>query len=189
LIGGYDKKVLKAIKEKKELKKEKEIDDDFIDFDSDFDEFEVNFNYLEDEKLSAVEFMKSGVIDTEDIHDFQEYLDEFIYAIDASKDNLRAKAIKVLESISRILNNTYIFRNLAYGLEVFMLDFKKYELDKLNDMEYELFKTIIESIMLDFKKWVDEVLIKQSAVDIHYLDSSILSNVAQLDIMLKNKFS
>jgi len=182
-----NKRVLKAIKEKKEIEKQKNFDEEFIDFDSDFDEFEVNFEYLEDEKLSAIEFMKIGVIDTEDIHDFQEYLDEFLYAIESSKDELKQKAVKVLESVSRVLNNTYIFRNLAYGIEVFMADFKNYKLDDLDDIEYELFKSIIECIVLDFKKWVDEVLIEQTALDVHYLDSSILSNVAQLDIMLKNK--
>jgi len=46
---------------------------------------------------------------------------------------------------------------------------------------------LFDSIVDDLSKFVKEVLVDQSALDIHYLDASLFANISQIDMMLKGK--
>ena len=47
-----------------------------------------------------------------------------------------------------------------------------------------MYRMLVGTIMDDLRKWVDEVVKKQEAQDIHYLDASLLANISQIEIMI-----
>jgi len=162
------------------------FDDDFFDFDS--EEVDSNINVMHSscssETVSAKEFMEEGIIDYEDIEDLNENLEEF-HLEGVTPDEFNRNIEKLLSSFIRVLNSSYVFENLAYGLGAFLQTQKNISIEDLDENNQKLYKMLIETMVEDLKKWVNDVLIEQTAVDIHYLDASLLASVAQIEILLK----
>ena len=54
----------------------------------------------------------------------------------------------------------------------------------LNEEKSELLSVMLEALVHDITKWSDEIFIKQSSTDIHFLDPSIISSTNQILISL-----
>jgi len=160
--------------------------DDFFDFDS--EEVDDNINIMHNsctiETVSAKEFMAEGIIDSEDIDDLKENLEEF-HLENVSAEEFNKNIEKLLTSFIRVLNSSYVFENLAYGLGAFLQTQKTISVDELSENNQKMYSMLIEAMVEDLKKWVNDVLIEQTAIDIHYLDASLLASVAQIEILLK----
>lgn len=163
------------------------FDDDFFDFDSEDVDSAINkMHYDEKEKISAVEFMQEDLIDDHmiaDLDDAIEHYDDYTSHIDNFDDEYLSLVSKCLEEFITILNVSYEFRDLAYALESLVSLIVNYKVgDKSKD---ELLKALLDTVIDDLENWKKEVVDEQSAVDIHYLDASLLSNVSQIEIMLR----
>jgi len=78
------------------------------------------------------------------------------------------------------------FKKLSYSLEVLKLKLLSFDYDKLPKVQKILLKRILDSILDDLNNWVYKVLVEKSAIDIHYLDDSLLANIAQIDLILES---
>ncbi len=166
-----------------------EFFDDFFEIDG--EEVDENINsmhYSDERKISAKEFMKKGIIDDEFLLEIKEtffYLDELLYQFeDIDIDETFIEKLVSLGSFIKIFEFSVEFRDIGYGLESLKEELILLDINSLNKTQKEILKNFIVTIIEDLKKWVDEVIINQTAQDIHYLDASLLANIAQLDIML-----
>ena len=174
-------------KENKELANN---EDDFFDFDSEEIEESINnMHYNDDEKINAAEFMQKYGIDEDVVLDIQTYLNEYndiiLFHLNLDEEYLN-KVIKILQKFIYLLKISVEFKDLAKGLEKLEELLLQVDLDNLSDDYKKLLKTMIESVFNDIKKWVDEILINQTAQDIHYLDASLLANITQIEMILRD---
>ena len=185
-----DKYYLVGDFEKENSSFEDDENDDFFDFDSEeIDESINSMHYNNDEKISAVEFMQEYGIDEDVILDMQTYLREYdnmiLFHLDLDEEYLN-KVLKILQKFIYLLEISVEFKDLAKGLEKLEELLLQVDLDNLSDDYKKLLKAMIEAIFSDIEKWVDEVIINQTAQDIHYLDASLLANITQIEMILRD---
>ena len=173
-----------------EENEEEFFEDDFFDFDSEEVDSSINnMHYTDERKTTASEFMQEGSIEEESILELKEELDEIEDMIDAhlEKELTYDFLEKIIPShVILLFNMSVEFKDIGYALETLNEKLSLIDLDSLNSSQKEILKAILITIMEDIKKWKNEVLINQTAQDIHYLDASLLANIAQIDIMLNS---
>jgi len=79
------------------------------------------------------------------------------------------------------------FRDIAYALRglCVTLDELINDFDTLGHSK-QMIKIVLDSIIDDLVNWTNEVLVHKSAVDVHYIDASLLANIAQLGLSVKS---
>jgi len=164
-------------------------EDEFLDFDGEdeffeFDSEEVDENindmhFVEHQKISASNFMQEEFIDEELVDDIKEIIEE-IYNLNEDDDYL-TQYMDVILLFIRFFNSSVEFKDLSYGLEKLINLLKhNYDFIKKNEVMIGICKSILE----DLVKFTETVIIEQNAIDIHYLDASLLANVTQLELIL-----
>ncbi|MEA3354058.1 MAG: response regulator [Campylobacterota bacterium] len=186
-----------------------DFDDDseeFMDFDDDSDEF-MDFDSEEDKngiehskelmdafndshkKVSASEFLEEyseDAFDTEDLLDLEEELDSLIaYLLFESKiEEKLDDIVYLLEKYNRFLYRFTEFEELSkvlYGLVELLkaADFSKVQ-------RKEMVSKFIVAIIDDLVNWKEHVFVLQDAVDVYYINASILNSFVQLKDLLEN---
>jgi hypothetical protein len=169
-------------------KEDEDEEDDFFEFDSEEVDDSINDMHY-DTRISAKEFMSTQDIDEdilEDIKDALEEMESFIIRYENMEiDN------KFIEEVVDMLGKFVIFefipefKHLGLSLEGLRGILIDLDIDSLDSAKKELLKNYIISIFEDLEKWYDEVVIKQTAQDIHYLDAALLANITQMDLIIK----
>ena len=167
----------------------KDLEDDFFDFDSlDVDEAIECMHYKDEEKISAKEFMAEDMIEQSLNEDLEEICEMFD-SISARKEMVDYEYIDILvdslNSFIHIFNITHEFKDIAYALES-LREFLKFDIGAKREEELKILKSLLDSVIEDLENWKREVLDEERAIDIHYLDASLLANVSQIEIMLSN---
>ena len=155
-------------------------EDEFFEFDSEEVDSNINnMHYMEDKKFSAYDFMQEEFLDEELVEDVKDITEE-IYNLYKDTDYL-VQYINIISLFIKFFNSNLEFKELAYGLKKLhdLLE-DDYEFIEKNEIIIE----ICNSILDDLVKFTETVIIDQSAIDIHYLDASLLANIAQLELML-----
>ena len=136
---------------------------------------------------SAEDFIAHFPGDVDSLNDKLEPIEETLeLAIhqklsDPSKESVEELS-KAFIKYSEHLASTFKFNNLANALENFGLSIAKVEdLSLLKEM-----KSLLFGIADSLHKWRQEVLVKKTAEDIHFLDNSIISDCMQTESMLSN---
>ena len=185
-IEEYNQFFMNAYVPKEESKFEEE--DDFFDFDSDCVDEEMNKMHFEDrDKISAEEFMKDEVVDEHDIADVSDILEEFENEsshLETITDEYMEEFKKAISKFVAVFNSSYEFRNMAYSLEKLTSDLLFVDFENLEEEQKTIFKLLLDSIIEDLEKFHLNVLVEQTAIDIHYLDASLLANISQIEIIL-----
>jgi hypothetical protein len=174
---------------KNSMEEIEKFEDDFFDFDSEeVDENINNMHYSDDKKISAVEFMKEDLLDSDfvaEIVETLENLDDLLYQFDGIEINDEfIKRLISFDSFIKVFNFSIEFKDIGYALETLKEKLILLDLSSLNQDQKMILKTFISTIIDDLKNWVEMVVINKTAQDIHYLDASLLANIAQMDIMM-----
>jgi len=179
---------------------EYEDGDDFFDFGDD-DEFAdgtndlilgqmENFNETHT-KISAKEFLKEYTEMEithllEEIETSQIGIDEIIYTL--YEDNLEEKKEEIAGEIlifATFLNNFEDFRELSTTLSLLERHFESVSYDEVESKTKEHICNFIKAIFNDLIKWKDNVFIERSAVDVYYINASMLNSCIQLEALIK----
>ena len=167
--------------------------DEFFDFDSEDIDVAINeMHYKDEHKTNALSFMSENSFDDEMVADLFDTIKEYDVDIEDRSvfDTRYIKSIsKVYEKFARVFEVSYEFNDIAYSLRVLIGKLDSIDINSLSDEQKELYKTFLMSIVDDLKKWAKEVIVDQSAQDIHYLDASLLANIAQIDMMVPSESS
>lgn len=159
-----------------------EFTNDFFEIDTeDIDTNIEQMHYEEHKKISAKEFMQEGSIEEGIIHELEELLDEYYHiSFDELNEAYLEKFKSIIEEFIKVFNYSFEFKDLAYGLQNLLN-----VLNNINIKENkELIRLLLDSIMEDLNKFYQSVFVKQDAIDIHYLDASLLANISQIEIIL-----
>lgn len=178
-----------------------EDDDIFIDFDNGDDEYAFNHTHKESLehynsthlKLSAQEFLS----DVENVQYYIEDSAEIENDLFKISNNLDADSIEQYSMIiseclgkySNILIGFVEFYELSLALRALSTIIK--EADFGDRMSYKYKTNIslyVQAIFEDIVNWREHVFILQDAVDVYYLNASVLSSCIQLEDMIKKSY-
>ena len=169
-------------------------DDDFLDFDEEDDDIEHSQELMDayndsHKKVSAKEFLEeySDVgINTEELEDLEDELDKIVANI-LFEDNLEEELPDIIYMLEKYNRFLYIFgefeelSKVIYGL-----------VDLLNSIDFSTLSQIsmiskfIVAIIQDLVDWKEHVFILEDAIDVYYINASILNSYVQLkDIINK----
>jgi DNA-binding response OmpR family regulator len=168
-------------------------DDDFIDFDEEEDTIDHSKELMDayndsHKKVTAKEFLSfynEQGIDSEELVELEESLDTLISHIlfdDNLKDNL-PEVIDILEKYNSFL---YMFSEFE---ELNKVIYALVEL--LNNIDFDTLKRtkmtskFIVAIIEDLFDWKEHVFVVKDAVDVYYINASILNSYVQLKDIIK----
>ncbi len=164
--------------------------DDFFFLEDMGVEDSINGMHYEDaQKISAEKYFETYPLDNSDLQDISinkdilvEILDDYL---EYSEEYLQ-KFISTLRKLETSLQLTFSnkdFRDMGMGIEKLISLLENLDETNIAGNE-EILYNILVTFMEDLIKWLDSIFILQDAVDIHYLDASLLANVEQLQIIL-----
>jgi len=141
-------------------------------------------HYLDNEKISAIEFMKTNPIENDVLFDIKETINRFEVLVYTSKG--KDLVLKIIEFLDDFVIFEYVpeFRDIGYNLESLKSKLILLNVEYLDEAQIQILEKFIVAIFEDLDKWFNEILIYQTAQDIHYLDASLLASVSQLDLII-----
>jgi len=108
-------------------------------------------------------------------------IDMLSYAADYTED-INTALINFFEGYTRVLNPLFEFKDLSYSLMLLTQKLSEYEIDENSEMLLILMRGLISDLL----EWKRSVLIEQTAQDIHFMDKSFYSNIAQIEMSLES---
>jgi len=183
-IGDNKTKMENKTKEQEEQKprvQPSEIEDDFLEFDDDEVEYGFMHNY---KKIDAKTYIKEAEITQEeidDVKDLSEELEFMLYSSSKLTEELRYDLIKIFTAYSHLFVSFIEINTAMNELKSILSDI---DLNSIPDEMNSVILDFLKALRDDLSGWLENVFIEQSAVDIHYLDASILSSILQIKTML-----
>jgi len=138
-------------------------------------------------KLSAIDFYAEGTMDRVDIdelieacHELKEACDE----IEQRGSECLALTNTCLKTYAKTLQKKSEFRELGLALHQ-LYGIIEFNLSSIpHHPRAKKFFVYLHAIVEDLLQWTQHVLISFEAIDIHYLDASMISNILQCEIVL-----
>ena len=94
------------------------------------------------------------------------------------------EAANIFAKYTRTLHSLFEFEELAYTLTILEDLLLKTDPSTLSNDTHDMIITYIKAIISDLQSWRMSIFETQEAEDIHYLDKTLLSSIAQLQILL-----
>ncbi len=166
-----------------------EAKDDFYLYDSEALTHDLaKMHYKDEAKISAVDFCAEGTIDELDIQDILECCSELYegvqdYNIEHNQDyfsNINEK----ISSYANIMEKNLEFRDLGFSLSKLSQLLDEHIATLAEHVNKKKILVILRAITEDLISWTDAVLKEKTAIDIHYLDASLLSSIIQFEMIL-----
>ncbi len=117
----------------------------------------------------------------EELIELERDIDILSYAADYTED-ITTTLINFFEGYTRVLNPLFEFKDLSYSLMLLTQKLSRYEIDEKSEMLLILMRGFISDLL----EWKRSVLVEQTAQDIHFMDKSFYSNIAQIEIFLES---
>ncbi len=200
-----------SISQKDIENQKEEISDNFIDFSNtepeelendfgflDFEDFEESsetekqnmefLNKTTTEKVSALSWIDEYKIEQEDMDNINDILNDFYNLQDARKeldDYYLEASLQVFDAFAKLFNQTIEFMDMSFVI-IKLMESVSEIYKKINEEQKTTLKTFIDNVVDDLNKWTKEVLNEKTALNIHYLDASIYSSVAQLELVFND---
>lgn len=136
---------------------------------------------------SAAEYAGEVDVDMEMIDELIELEHEAVGTLELFDDlGVRAKenVLNLFVQYARVLNMMLEFQQLASALNMLRELLEQTDTDAMEASIRSVIVTYIKAIIDDLAHWRTSVFIDKNAEDIHYLDKTLLSSIAQLEIML-----
>ncbi len=178
------------------------IDDSFelfLDMDTvlDDDPLKVRNEFKDGDKrvkVSALEFFHT----IEDLEDIEGYMDSLKLLEEDIEETLTKKSALTTESLvgaseifskyGSFLGSLDEFRELSYAIFTLSSVLRSCNIQELEKNEKKVYR-FLTSVIDDLVEWKKNIFITKEAVDIHYLDDSLLSSCAQLEALINQSSS
>jgi len=147
-------------------------------------------HYRDEAKITAEDFYAEGSMDDFDRHDIIDCcneLSDIVHDVNIGYDE--SYFIRVYEHFQRyagILEKNTDFRDLGFSLSKLSQFLEQNLADLPNHPKKKAILVILSSIVEDMLSWAKTVLQERTAVDIHYLDASLLSSIIQFEMMFSS---
>lgn len=178
-----------------------ESDDDFFDFGDD-DSFVDDTNNLilgqienfneTHHKISANEYLKEydelelkHIL--EEVDTIEAHIDDIVSVL--YEENLDNKIDEIYDTLfifTHFLNNFDEFRELSTTINLIMKHFNEIDYTEVELKRKEHIANFIKTLFDDLVKWKYNVFISKDAIDVFYINASMLNSCVQLEALLKN---
>jgi two-component system chemotaxis response regulator CheY len=142
--------------------------------------------------VSAKEYLQSTPLHVlpkiEELESTEDSLDIAILNFEksCSKDDLQ----EICEMIDRYCDSLQLlvdFDHIVYALKSLIQFLQNIDEQNLVEDKVKSLTTMLYNLLEDLSSWRDNVFVKEEALDIHYLDSSLLSSCMQLESIFDEK--
>ena len=133
---------------------------------------------------SAKDYFDDVEIDSEiydELHELEREVDILNYS-ESYTYELHEKLIRFFDGYTSALNPLFEFKDLSYSLMLLSQKLSEYEIEENSAILLELMRGLVSDLM----EWKKSVLVEQSAEDIHYMDKSFYSNIAQIEMSIEH---
>ena len=170
----------------------RDIEEDNFVFieDAGVDEAINNMHYDDSQKISASEYFSTNPINSDDFADIayikdliEELLDTFDSFSQEFVDEFVTISSKLLTSLQFVFS-TKEFSDMGVALNNLVATLNEINID--NEYQQLMAYDLLIAFAEDLLKWIKSIFMEQSAVDIHYLDASLLANAVQFGISFQN---
>jgi len=168
--------------------KEGESKEDFYIYDSEVIYQDMaKMHYKEEQKISAEAFCSEGSMDECDIQDILEACQDLFdvvqeYDIEHNEAYF-SRVNQNLHAYAIILEKSSEFRDLGFSLFKLSNFLETHRLELPTHSKKSAILVVLNAIVEDLIAWTHSVLEEKTAVDIHYLDASLLSSIIQFEMM------
>lgn len=139
---------------------------------------------------SAQEYLEEIHLDMEMIEELIELESDTLNALGACEEldeTSLEESANLFKKYANVLNSMMEFDELAYTLNLLS--------DLLNEIIYETIESdtkfmvdiYLKAIISDLRSWREAIFVNKNAEDIHYLDKTLLSSIAQIQMTLMPK--
>jgi len=132
---------------------------------------------------SADKFFSEIELDSE-IYDELNELEHDIELLQYTQDwndELQEVLIKFFDGYTSALNPLFEFKDLSYSLMLLSQKLQEYKINENSEILLSLLKYFIQDLL----EWKRTVLVEKTAEDIHYMDKSFYSNIAQIELSIE----
>jgi len=140
------------------------------------------------ERVSAEAYLAEIDYNHDDLDELGELKEDVIDALyqhdGVINSTLQEKLAMVFDKYGSVLGNFYEFNALSEAIIMFASMLHSVDLEALDSSRHKRLFIYFEGIIKDLDAWKDNIFITQSAEDIHYLDESLYSSIAQLEAEL-----
>ena len=168
--------------------KEGESKEDFYIYDSEVIYQDMaKMHYKEEQKISAEAFCSEGSMDECDIQDILEACQDLFDAVQEydieHNEAYFSRVNQNLHAYAIILEKSSEFRDLGFSLFKLSNFLETHRLELPTHSKKSAILVVLNAIVEDLIAWTHSVLEEKTAVDIHYLDASLLSSIIQFEMM------
>ncbi len=143
-------------------------------------------------KISSSDFLAGFDYDTtilDELADVESDTLDGLYRQEQLDETSLKQVEKLMLDYALLLENTYEFKELAFALSNLCEVLGRSHQSALEEGKWQKVRLYIDGILSDLKNWRIHVFIEQDALDVHYLDASLFSSIAQLDVLLTSSGS
>lgn len=139
---------------------------------------------------SALAYLQEIAVDFDLLEELNEIEEETFSSIDLSGTMTQSaynEVIVLFSNYTKVLNQLVEFSEITYALQMLIDLLQSTTPDTIGEEQIGVIAIYIKAIISDLSLWRKSVFIDKSAEDIHYLDKTLLSSIAQLQIMLSEQ--
>ncbi|HEX5710863.1 MAG TPA: histidine kinase [Sulfuricurvum sp.] len=139
------------------------------------------------QSTSALHYLQEIEMDMAVLDELDEIERETLSSVDFSgtiDQEAYREVISLFSDYVRVVNQLFEFNALAYTLTILIDLLKNTPLNTMEEEKLGMVTIYIKAIVDDLSLWRKAVFVDQSAEDIHYLDKTLMSSIAQLQILL-----
>ncbi len=143
------------------------------------------------EKISAAEYVDNTPINIiakiEELEENEENIDVAIVNFETkpSKEAL-SKVGELFFAYALVIEELVEFQHLAYAIETASKLFSNTTEEQLTPEKNKKITLFLNNMLTDLSSWRKTIFIEKSAIDIHYLDSSLLSSCLSAEMLIND---
>lgn len=138
------------------------------------------------EYLEGIGFFKYNTDILEELQTLSELEEEIVDLIDSTSkigEKFIIKIKTILTKYSNVFKLLVEFINITNALDILIEALDLIDYEAIN-RDLNLFLKYFEALIIDFKEWRNSIFIEQNAIDIHYLDDSLLNSVLTIQSLI-----
>jgi len=142
--------------------------------------------------MDAKEYVESTVISImpkiESLEELEESLDEVIIEYEKEPNEERlAQLISQFESYHEVIELLSAFEHLSFAIQNLINFLRSLSGREIPEDKLHQLCGMLLNLLQDLTSWREQIFIKQEALNIHYLDASLLSSCMQIEAILDEK--
>ena len=136
---------------------------------------------------SAELYLQEVNVDMDLVAELDELETDTLDAINAEEtldQNTLDESANLFKQYAKVLNTMYEFEELAYTLTLLSDVLTEVDFNSMTDETKFMVDIYLKAIISDLRSWRMSIFIIMEAEDIHYLDKTLLSSIAQIQMTL-----